>query len=56
MKVVRHRLVKDDGTAYTYQRSPNVGDKLAHKYLIIHYTAGSTVPGAVTALTTDRGG
>lgn len=54
MKVVRHRLVKADGTAYPFVRSPNMGGVVEPKYLIIHYTAGRTAAGAISALTNPQ--
>jgi N-acetylmuramoyl-L-alanine amidase len=51
MKIVRHRLCRDDGTAYPFVRSPNISGKVTHEYLVIHYTAGRTSEGAVSWLT-----
>ena len=51
MKIVRHRLHHDDGTPYPYRESPNRGGKIDHKFLVIHYTAGSSVDGSVRSLT-----
>ena len=47
MKILRHRLHQDDGTAVPYQRSPNGGDDLNPRYLIMHYTAGSSAAGSI---------
>ena len=51
MKIVRHRLQHDDGTPLRFERSPNSGDQLQHKYLSMHYTAGSSTESAVNTLT-----
>lgn len=43
MKISNHLLSRDDGTAYPFERSPNVSSgALTPKYLVIHYTAGSS--------------
>lgn len=51
MKILRHRLHRDDGTAFDFVASPNTSGKVAHKYLVIHYTAGSSAAGAISSLT-----
>lgn len=51
MKIVRNRLHHDDGTPFPFQESPNRGGKLDHRFLVIHYTAGSSVEGAIRTLT-----
>ncbi len=51
MKILRHRLHRDDGTPVTFKESPNRGGKLDHQYLVMHYTAGSTASGAISTLT-----
>jgi N-acetylmuramoyl-L-alanine amidase len=51
MKIIDHRLCKDDGTPYPFVASPNIGDKIQHEYLVMHYTAGRTAAGAVQWLT-----
>ncbi len=53
MKIVRHRVHHDDGTSYPFRESPNRGGKIDPKFLVIHYTAGSSVDGAIRSLT-DR--
>ena len=55
MKILRHRLHHDDGTPVVFQRSPNLGGRLAHEYLVKHYTAGSSAAGAIAALTKPGG-
>ena len=47
MKVVKHRLIADDGAAVPYLASPNLGGPIVPHLLIIHYTAGSSVAGTV---------
>lgn len=41
MKIDNHRLVKSDGTPFTFTPTPNMGGKLEPKYLVMHFTAGS---------------
>ena len=46
MKIVNHRLVRDDGTPYPFRSTPNRGAKgnkdapIKHRWLVMHYTAG----------------
>jgi N-acetylmuramoyl-L-alanine amidase len=40
MKIVRHRVEGDGGPAVSFQASPNRGDVLEPRYLVMHYTAG----------------
>lgn len=43
MKILKHLLVDDDGTPFPFRASPNVGSgKLDAKYLVMHFTAGSS--------------
>lgn len=48
MKIVNHRLVKDDGTPYPFRDTPNRGRKgdknapVKHRWLVMHYTAGGS--------------
>lgn len=43
MKILRHRAANDDGTAIEYQASPNQGGRMRPEYLVMHYTAGSSL-------------
>ena len=55
MKVVRHRLIADDGQPVPYVESPNRSGKIsAHEYLVMHYTAGSDFDGSVAWMTQRR--
>lgn len=55
MKILRHRLIDDQGQAVPYVESPNRSGKLrSHEYLIMHYTAGSGFDGSVAWLTNRR--
>lgn len=47
----RHRLV---GEHVAWQPTPNLGGALAARYLVMHYTAGSSAASAITTLTTRR--
>jgi N-acetylmuramoyl-L-alanine amidase len=51
MKIVDHRLCKDDGTPYPFVPSPNFDEGLQPEYLVMHYTAGTSAEGAVSWLT-----
>ncbi len=51
MRIRNHRLGNDDGSAVRYEASRNVGGALTPEYLVIHYTAGSSLEGAVRTLT-----
>ncbi len=51
MKIVDHRLYQDDGSPYPFVQSPNGGNPLQPRYLIIHYTAGLNPEAAVRTLT-----
>jgi N-acetylmuramoyl-L-alanine amidase len=47
MKIRNHRLAQDDGTALPYLASPHVGTALHARFLVIHYTAGSSAAGTI---------
>jgi N-acetylmuramoyl-L-alanine amidase len=47
MKIRTHRLTLDDGNALPYRPSPHVGTNIAPRFLVIHYTAGSSAAGTV---------
>lgn len=47
MKILNHRLVHLDGMAVPYDPSPNHGGAMQPEYLVIHYTAGSTLEGSI---------
>lgn len=55
MKIENHRLYNDDNTPANFVESPNVGGSLDAKFLVIHYTAGSSASGAVSHLTKPNG-
>ena len=42
-----HRLARDDGHAIAYLASPNAGGVIAPRFLVIHYTAGSSAAGTI---------
>lgn len=54
MKISKHLLVKPDGTPYPFRASPNVGGKLEAKYLVIHFTAGSSAQESIDWLCNSR--
>lgn len=51
MKILRHHLCTDAGERLPLVRSPNTGDRLQPKYLVIHYTAGGSAEASVNWLT-----
>ncbi len=50
MKIIRHRLHKDDGKPYPFVPSPNKGGKAEPKYLVMHYTATPDLEVAIRSL------
>lgn len=48
MKIRNHRLTRDDGNALAYVASPHVGGNIEPRFLIIHYTGGSSSAGAIS--------
>ncbi len=48
MKVKDHRLFKNNGTPFPFKESPNRSGTINPKYLIIHYTAGSSAAGSIS--------
>lgn len=47
MKIRNHRLLHEDGTPVRYEPTPNHGGRLQPRYLILHYTAGSSLDGSI---------
>ena len=54
MKIIQHRLYRDDSTAYPFIPSPNFGGEIQHKFLVIHYTAGRDAQTAINWLINPR--
>lgn len=48
MKISNHLLVAEPGRAVSFQRSPNQSSPMSPLYLIMHYTAGVGLDGAVS--------
>jgi N-acetylmuramoyl-L-alanine amidase len=48
MKIRANRLARDDGLAAAYRASPHTGRVIAPRFLVIHYTAGSSAPGTIS--------
>lgn len=42
MKIVNHRLVRDDGTPYPFKETPNQSGAMTPRWLVMHYTAGGS--------------
>jgi N-acetylmuramoyl-L-alanine amidase len=48
MKIINHLLCNDDGSRVDFKQTPNTDKrKMDLKWLIIHFTAGSSRQGAV---------
>jgi len=48
MKIRNHLLVGDAGEAVSFRKSPNQSGRVSPLYLIVHFTAGPTLEGAVS--------
>lgn len=48
MNIRNHRLTRDDGHAAAYLASPHAGGTITPRFLIIHYTAGSSAAGTIS--------
>lgn len=51
MQIRRHRLHYDNGEPVRYAESPNRGGALTPRFLIMHYTAGSSFEGSLSHMT-----
>ncbi len=51
MKIINHRLCKDDGTPTSFVESPNHGGKLTAEFLVMHFTAAGSPKTAINWLT-----
>ena len=47
MKILSHKLCDDDGTPMGFQRSPNQSGVITPEFLVMHYTAGTSMKGSV---------
>ena len=47
MKIKNHRLVNDDDTPVPFKPSPNMGGKVEHQFLVLHFTAGRSAQESV---------
>lgn len=50
MKIVNHRLVRDDGTPYPFRSTPNQGGTITPRWLVMHYTAGGSASESISWL------
>ncbi len=50
MRIVRHRLRRDDGTDVPFRRSPNQSADLTPEYAVIHFTAGASAESSIAWL------
>ena len=48
MKIRNHRLAWDDGRAASFIASPHVGGVISPRFLVVHYTAGSSAAGTIS--------
>ncbi|HET9977390.1 MAG TPA: N-acetylmuramoyl-L-alanine amidase [Burkholderiaceae bacterium] len=51
LKIVNHRLQGDN---VAYKATPNVGGALVPRYLVMHYTAGSSAASSIASLCTQK--
>ncbi len=56
MQIRRHRLHLDNGEAVRFEQSPNRGGSLTPRFLIMHYTAGSSFNGSLSHMTNRAAG
>jgi len=54
MKIIDHRLYHDDGEPCPYRETPNKRGVIKPRYLIMHYTVGSSAEGSISWLTNAR--
>jgi N-acetylmuramoyl-L-alanine amidase len=54
MKIIDHLLYHDDDTPYPYRSSPNRSGTFDPKFLIMHYTAGSSAKASINWLINPR--
>jgi N-acetylmuramoyl-L-alanine amidase len=50
MDIKAHKLIDDNGTSLPYQATPNMGGVLRPKYLVIHFTGGSSAASSASWL------
>lgn len=48
MKIINHRLHRDDGTPYAFRASPHTGPVIKPRWLVMHYTASANAAGAIS--------
>lgn len=51
MKIQDHRLILDDGSPAAFEETDKMSGQLEHRYLVMHYTAGSSAASAIRTLT-----
>jgi N-acetylmuramoyl-L-alanine amidase len=51
LKIVNHRLQGDN---VAFKATPNVGGRLVPRYLVMHYTAGSSAASSIASLCTQK--
>jgi len=51
MKIKAHKLHQDDGSQVPFRRSPNQSGQISPRFLVMHYTAGSSAEGSISWLT-----
>ena len=47
MRIVRHRLRRDDGSAVPFRRSPNQSGEVTPVYVVMHFTAGASAESSI---------
>lgn len=48
MKIINHRLHRDDGTPYPFRSSPHTGSEIKARWLVMHYTASANAESAIS--------
>ncbi len=54
MKILNHRLHRDDGTPYPFRDTPNKGGVIQPRWLVMHYTAGRSAAESLGWLTSAQ--
>jgi len=54
MKLINHRLYHDDDEPYPYRETPNRSGVYTPRFLVMHYTAGSSAEQSINWLTQTR--
>ena len=50
MKILNHRLHREDGSPYPFRRSPNQSGRITPEFLVMHFTAGGSAESSISWL------